>query len=206
MATREIVQKVSNAVEYSDGTIRIDNVRLSYPHLDKPYSGQNDKGEQGVAKYGLVGMLPKATHTAAKDLVKKVIQDLLKKNDAKVGVNKWFLQNGDDSGKADYEGHFTVSARESRRPSVRNRDGSAMSDKEVADTIYGGCWGSILIRPWYQDGVKVGKGYGQRVNAGLVAVQFVKDGETFGEGRIDDEGVFDAVDDSDDGFADSDGL
>lgn len=205
MAQREIVKKVTNAVQYSDGTIRLDNVRLSYPHLDKPYAGKNDKGESTVAKYGVVAMLPKATHTAAKDLVKAAIQELLKQNDAKVGINKWCLQNGDDSGKDDYEGYFTVSTRESRRPSVRDRKGTQMSEKEVEDTFYGGCYGNVLIRLWYQDGVKVGKGYGQRVNAGLVAVQFVKDGEPFGEGRIDDEGVFESQDDGGgDGFDDED--
>lgn len=59
-------------------------------------------------------------------------------------------------------------------------------DEKVADMVYGGCWAHILIRPWYQDGKKVGAGYGKRVNAGLVGVQFIRDDEPFGEGRIDD--------------------
>lgn len=202
MAQREVVTKVSNAVLYSDGTIRIDNVRASYPHLDKPYGGD----EGGQPKYGIVAMLPKATHGAAKDLVKKCIQDLLAKNDnAKVATDKWCLKDGDQSDKDIYAEHFTISARESRRPSVRDRKGTPMSPDEVADTIYGGCYVNVLIRLWYQDGVKIGKGYGKRVNAGIVAVQFARDGEAFGEGRVDDEGVFDAVEVGDDGFGDDDG-
>lgn len=202
MAQREVVTKVSNAVLYSDGTIRIDNVRASYPHLDKAFAGKNDKGEDTAAKFGIVGMLPKKTHTAAKELIKKVIQDIMKENDTKVSTDKWFLRDGDNHEQETYDDHWIVSARESRRPSVRDRKGTPLSEKEVADTIYGGCYVNILLRPWYQDGVKVGKGYGKRINAGLVAVQFVRDGEAFGEGRIDDEGVFETVDDDDNGFND----
>jgi hypothetical protein len=183
---REVVKKVKNAILYSDGTIRIDNVRASYPHTGEPYSKNGEKG-----KFGIVAMLPKSTHVEAKDLVKSVMDKLLADNDAKVAADKKFLRNGDDSGNESYEGHWTISASESRRPSVRDRDGSLLTPEEAEEKIYGGCWVNVLIRPWYQDGVKVGKGFGKRVNSGLVGVQFVRDDEPFGEGRIDDEGVWD---------------
>ena len=32
---RTIVKKVKNAVLYSDGTLRVTDIRISYPHLDK---------------------------------------------------------------------------------------------------------------------------------------------------------------------------
>lgn len=204
---RTVVKKVENAVLYSDGTIRIDKIRCSYPHLNKPYAGKNRNGEDGNPKFGIVGLLPKETHKAAKDLIKEVIEKLSKENDTKVATDKWFLRDGDQSDKPENEGMFTVSAREARRPNVRDRDGSVMDPAEIADKIYGGCWVNILIRPWYQDGVKIGAGYGKRMNAGLVAVQFFKDDEPFGEGRINDEGVFDST--GEDGFSDGnsdDGL
>lgn len=203
------VKKVPNAVLFSDGCIRIDNVRASYPHLEKPWAGKgNDDDDDGskskkAAKFGIVGLLPKDTHKQAKDLIKETILKICADNDTKVAVDKWFLTDGDKGEKVEEEGHFKISARESKRPTCRNRDKSILDKDEVADVIYGGCYVNILIRPWYQDGVKVGKGYGKRVNAGLVAVQFVRDGEAFGEGRIDDEGVFDECDD-DDNWGDDD--
>lgn len=204
MAQREVKKKVANCILYTDGLIRIDNVRLSFPHLDKPYAGKNEDGKEGKAKYGIVGMLPKSTHRAAKDLVKEAILTLCKSNDATVATDKWFLRDGDGSDKEEYQGHFTISARESRRPSVRNRDGSQMTEREIEEKIYGGCWGNLLIRPWYQDGKKVGAGYGKRVNAGLVAVQFTRDDEPFGEGRISDDGVFEEAEEEGGNDFDSD--
>lgn len=202
-AERTVVKKVTNAVLYSDGTIRIDNVRLSYPHLDVPFAGKDGDDEDGKdpkkkkAKYGVTAMLPKKSHAAAIKLVERAIDDLLKENDAKVAKNKLFLRDGDDEEAVEYDDHFIVSARESKRPTCRDRRGNTLEVEDIEGTFYGGCWGNIFIRPWYQDGVKVGKGYGKRVNAGLIACQFVRDDEPFGEGRINDDGVFDEVDNDD---------
>lgn len=200
MAEVTVVKKVKNAVLRSDGTIRIDNVRLSYAHLDKPYAGTNDKGEPGEPKYSVVGLLPKKTHGDAKDLILKVIEDILKANkNAKIAKDKRFIGNGDDAAKEEYEGMYTVSARESRRPTCRNKDKSVIDQDEIADVLYSGCWANILIRPWFQDNK-----YGKRVNAGLVSVQFVRDDEAFGEGRINDDDAFDELDDDDSGFESGD--
>lgn len=194
MANREVVKSVKNAILYSDGTIRIDNVRASYPHLGSPYSKDGEKG-----KFGIVGMLPKETHVEAKNLLKEAMDKLLADNGGvKVAADKKFLRNGDDSDNESYAGHWTVSTSENRRPAVRNRNGSMMSPEEADEKVYGGCWVNMLVRPWYQDGVKTGKGYGKRVNCGIVAVQFVRDDEPFGEGRIDDEGVWDNAGDGSD--------
>lgn len=191
MAALVIKKRVKNAILYTNGTIRVDNVRVSFPHLAAPYAGTNDQGGKSEPKYGIVGMLPKETHVEAKDLIKSAMDELLKANDdAKVAADKKFLRNGDDQDRAEYEGYWTVSAREGRRPAVRDKQGNLLDhiqDKEqIEEMIYGGCYCHIMIRPWYQDGQKVGKGYGKRVNAGLVAVVYANEGESFGEGRIDD--------------------
>lgn len=198
MAQREIVSKVTNAVLYSDGTIRIDNVRASYPHLDKPFAKADKDGKMPEPKFSIVGMLDKKTHVSAKELCVKVIQDIQKKEDTKVAKDKWFIKDGDDSDKKEYEGYWTVSTREGNRPTVRHRNGSVMSEQEIRDIIYAGCRVNILIRPWFQD-----NDFGKRINAGIVAVQFVRDDEQIGESRIDDEGVFEGLDDDDE---DDDGL
>lgn len=190
MAELIVSKRAKNAILYEGGLVKLEGVRASYPHLAKPYAGKGngDDGKPQQAKYGIVGMLPKQTHVEAKDLLKGRIEALLRENDnAQVAKDKWCLKNGDDSDKEIYRGFWTVSARESRRPGIRDVRGNLVSDPtEIADLIVGGYWVNILIRLWYQDGKKVGAGYGKRVNAGLVGVQFVRKDETFGEGRIDD--------------------
>jgi hypothetical protein len=185
---REVKKKVKNAILYTDGSIRISGVRFSYPHLRKPYKGDDDKGE---AKFGVVALLPKATHRAAKDLIKERIEELLKENKVKaLPSDKKFLRDGDQSGKAEHEGMYTVSARESRRPPLRNRDNSVVEPEDADEVFQPGYWGDVLIRPWYQNNK-----YGKRVNAGLSSIQFVKKDEIFGEGRISDEDLDDTFED-----------
>jgi hypothetical protein len=199
---REIKKRVKNAILYTDGTIRISGVRFSYPHLKKPYKGDDDKGE---AKFGVVGLMPKKTHRAAKDLIKERIDELLAENKVKaLAADKKFLRDGDQSGKDGYEGMYTVSARESRRPPLRNRDNSVVEPEDAAEVFQPGFWGDILIRPWYQNNK-----FGKRVNAGLSSVQFVKKDEVFGEGRISDDDLDDTFEnygdpDDDDAVDDED--
>ncbi|WOK01441.1 DNA binding protein [Pseudomonas phage UF_RH7] len=192
----EVAKKVKNAVLYTNGCIRIDGVRASFPHLDKPYAGEDG----GTPAYGLVSLLDKTTHKEAKDLIVERINEVLAQNkNAKVAADRKFIRNGDDSARDEENGHWTVSARETKRPSIRDKDKSVLSPEEALDKIYGGCFVNVLIRPWFQDNK-----YGKRVNAGLVAVQFLRDGEAFGEGRIDDEEAWDDVDDGNEGFTDDD--
>lgn len=196
---REIKKKVKNAILYTDGTIRISGVRFSYPHLKKPHKGDGDQGE---AKFGVVGLLPKKTHRAAKDLIKERIEELLKENKVKsLASDKKFLRDGDQSGKAEHEGHYTVSARESRRPPLRNRDNSVVEPEDADEVFQPGYWGDILIRPWYQNNK-----FGKRVNAGLSSIQFVKKDEVFGEGRLSDEDLDDTFEDYGDPDDDDDSV
>jgi hypothetical protein len=191
------IRKVANAALLKKGDqlfIRVSNVRLSYPHLDKPYKKEDDKG---VAKYGVVGLLPKDTHAAAKKLIDGVIADVLKDNKIKaLAADKKFLRDGDESDKEEHEGCWTLSAREERRPILKETvDGelTLVEPEDAKETFYGGCWGSLLIRPWFQNNK-----YGKRVNAGLTAVTKKADDDSFGEGRIDEESVDEAFDEDED--------
>lgn len=191
------VRKVANAALLKKGDqyyIRVSNVRLSYPHLDKPYKKE---GDQGVAKYGVVGLLPKDTHAAARKLILEEIDRVMKENKVKaLAADKKFLRDGDESDKDEHEGHWTLSAREERRPTLKEMvDGelTLVEPEDAKETFYGGCWGSLLIRPWFQNNK-----FGKRVNAGLSAVTKKGDDDSFGEGRIAEEDVDDAFDDEDD--------
>lgn len=197
MASLVLVEKVKGGIIYEDGYFRIDNCRVSFPHLARPYKGKDDNGDtKKKGSYGIVGMLePGKPHGAIIEAMEDYIDDLIAKNKGgKVSADRRFLRNGDDADREEYEGHMIVSARESKRPSVRDGDGELLDpvddEERIEELIYGGCYCDILIRVWYQDGVKVGKGYGKRVNAGLVGVKYRGEGESFGEGRIDDSAAW----------------
>lgn len=198
MAQLVVEERIKNGVIYKDGYFRLDNVRVSFPHLARPYKGKDDEGNtKKKGSYGIVAMLEDGKpHGALIEALQDYITKLIKQNDGgKVSADRRFLRNGDDADREEYEGHWIVSARETKRPAVRTVDGELLDpvedEERIEEMIYGGCYCDVLIRVWYQDGVKVGKGYGKRVNAGLVGVKFRKDGESFGEGRIDDSDAWD---------------
>lgn len=202
MAALTVQKKVKNATYYREGLIRYENCRGSYPHLLKAFAGTNDRGEEGVAKFGIVGMLEKEEHAEAIELTEKVIAKIFKDNDTKVARDKLFMRDGDDMDRPEYENHFIISARESKRPTIRDVHGNLLDpvdDKEqIEELFYGGAYFHILVRPWYQDGQKTGKGFGKRINAGLVGVMLcAKKGEAFGDGRIDDADAWSDMADED---------
>jgi hypothetical protein len=204
MAQLIVQERIKNGVIYKDFFARLDNVRVSFPHLSRPYKGKDDDGNpKKKGSYGIVAMLEKGKkHNELIEALQDQIAAIIKANDGgKVSADRRFLRDGDDADREEYEGHWVVSARESKRPTVRTADGDILDpvddEDRIEEMIYGGCYCDVLIRIWYQDGVKVGKGYGKRVNAGLVGVKFRDDGESFGEGRIDDSDAWDDGDGDD---------
>ena len=202
---RTVVKEVPNAVLYSDGTILLKNVRASHPHLFEPQPNKNDKGEITGHSYSVVALMPKATHDEAKKLCVKAINDLLREHNKgeKIPANRKFVKDGDptdddDVGKPENEGCWIVNTREAKAPILlgKGRDPATGRRKRLAprdkDLIYGGCYVHVLIRPWFQNNA-----YGKRVNAGVSAVQFLRDGEPFGTGRITDDDVDDTFEGDD---------
>jgi len=206
MAKLRLIKQVKNAALYHDEDgnpyIRLDRVRGSYPFLGTPSTDENDDGKESK-KWRIVGMLPKKTHAEAKDLVKEVIQKLIKEN-SNVPQDRWFLKNGDDSDDENMHGHFLVAASDGRyRPKARDINNQVMDDiDEIDSTFYGGCWVNILIRPWFFDGKSKNskKPLPKRVCAGINSVVFVDDDKPFGSGRVDDGDVWG----DDDGMGDDD--
>ena len=216
---REVVKKVKVkgpkgqpgfAIRYADGTIFIEWVRLSHPHIHAPWKKDGDKGKK---KYSVTAMLGKKTHAAAIELVQESIDEILKTNKVKkLKAEKLFMRDGDESEAEEYEGFMTISAREERRPPMRDRAGKPIEPGEDEDgynqaeeLFVGGHWGAVLIRPWWQDS----KDWGKRVNAGLSSIQFLMRDETFGSSRLSEEELDDVHrshddDDDDDGSYDDD--
>jgi hypothetical protein len=116
------------------------------------------------------------------------------------------LRDGDDTGKAEMAGHWTITASEREPPMLRGRYidpriGSLeiIPPDQAAKVFYGGCWVSILIALWYQEHMTGGR----RVNANLRAVQFVRNDSPFGRGRISDavvDDTFEPIPEDEGGF------
>lgn len=190
---REVVKEVKNAKLFNDGSILLVDVRASYPHVLTKYRGR----ESEKAKHSIVCLIPKKkSHREARELLEEVIADILKENKVrKMSAPNKFLRDGDESEKEENEGNWTVNASGDRvvaRDNVRDKKTKKLRilvKGEDDDRIYGGCYVNALIRPWFQDNE-----HGRKINAGLIAVQFLRDGEPFGEGRISEEEVDEAFD------------
>lgn len=214
MSQLTTVKSVKNAVLMKDARgeffIRLDKVRFSYPFVGTP---SDDEGEDGTKRrnWRTTVMLPKETHTEAKNLCKEIILGLIKTNESKVAPDKWFLKDGDQSEDETMAGHFLVSAADSKnRPKARDRKGQVIDDVEKIDEIfYGGMWGSILIRPWFFAGKakNSSKTFPKRISANLVGVMFWKDDTPFGSGRVDESDAWDTsgADEDGDGMDDDEG-
>jgi hypothetical protein len=193
------------AVLYSDGTILVNDIRFSYPNLGKPFEGTDDNGQK-KSRYGLKGMMPKATHKPAMRLMKKHMEKMMADNKTSdLASDRKYLRNGDDLGKPEMKGMFVFSASEDTQPSLRDAAAQKIGSDVAQKLFYGGCWGNALIRPWWQNHAK----YGKRVNAGIAAAQFVRDDEPFGEGRVTEDDVdntFAPVEGASNGFDDNTDL
>ncbi len=209
---REVVKKVSVkgpkgqkgvAILYADGTIFVEWVRFSHPHLAAPWKKD---GDQGKKKYSVTAMLGKKTHADAIELIEDRIAEILKENKVKkLKAERLFMRDGDESDAEEYEGFMTVSAREERRPPLRDRRNEVVEPEDAEELFVGGYWGAVLIRPWWQDS----RDYGKRVNAGISSAQFLMKDETFGAGRLSEDELDDTFrsyddDDGDDGSVDDD--
>lgn len=195
MATQnrpEKLKTVANAILFEGDVIKLLNVRASYPHLDKPYKGDDSDGK---AAYSISGLLPKETHRDAAKLVSEAIADFCTREKFKVARDRRCIKDGAGSGKDEQENTWVVSARETKAPTVRDRTGKKIDDKDaINEAIYAGCRVDIIIRLWKQDNK-----WGKRVNANLISVAFRGDDEPFGEGRVTDDNYWDEDDFDGDG-------
>jgi Protein of unknown function (DUF2815) len=205
MAQLTEIGRVKNGVIYKDAKgnklVRIDNVRVSFPYLGTPSEDESDDGDVKKS-WRITGMLFKKTHVEVKDAVKAIFNEIMAANDTKVPTTNWALVDGDGEKYQEekYEmnhGHWLLSAKDhTRKPPVRNQRGELVeSIDKIDDMIYGGCWCNILVRPWYFSGKTKNskKTYPKRMLCGLEGVQFLKDDEPFGQGRIDESNAWDNV-------------
>lgn len=102
---------------------------------------------------------------------------------------KFCLKSGEE--KADVDGYgpdvMSLSSSSKRRPSVIDRNLAPIIEED--GKVYAGCYVNLAVRFWAQNNK-----WGKRVNAELQGVQFVADGEPFGEAPFDPTSAFEAMD------------
>ena len=198
--------------------VQLKNVRLSFPSLFKPSSF-----EDSDPKFSATFIMDKEVNAKDISRLEKAINEVVKENFK--GNHKCLkgvcLRDGEE--KTDKEGEYKdgfgpdvmfTTASNKNRPLVLDRkyetDASGNVVKNTAGQpqlariseedgkIYAGCFVNVSFNLWAQDNK-----FGKRVNASLSGVQFVKDGDTFGESRINPENEFGVVEGDED---DNDGL
>jgi len=190
-----VVKRVKNAVLYSNGHIKLENIVFSHPHVFEKYQGTAKPGDSNTPSFSCIALMPKATHKEAKDLIKEEIARLCRENKVKdVAADRKFITDGDQKAKDETVGMWVVSGRDSKnKPFVRDRAKNVIDSKDSHE-IYGGAKGHMIIRPWWCDNQ-----YGKRVASGIIGIQKIADGEPFGDAtRITDEDVDNMLDAEDD--------
>lgn len=169
--------------------LKLNNVRLAFPNIFEP-----QVSEDGKASYGATLLFPRnhpqfaaveaAIETVAKEKWGAKAEVTLKQLRA---ADKTALHNGDS--KAQYqgfEGNFYVSARNPVRPTALDADKTPLQQSD--GRLYSGCYVNAVIELWPQDNK-----YGKRVNATLMGVQFLRDGDAFSGGGAASQDDFDDV-------------
>lgn len=173
-------------MENTEQKIVIKNARLSFPSLFQPevYGGKS------TGKFAATLILDKEEHKATIAAIKKAATDMMMAEfKAKIPSNKVCLKDGDESGRPEYAGAFTLKAASEKRPTVIDRDKTPLVKDDGRP--YPGCYVNAIISLWAQD-----NDYGRRINANILGVQFFKDGEPFGAGPIDVSDDFEEYDDA----------
>lgn len=183
--SRNKPQNQTNTMPEKDpAIITLPAVRLSFPHLWTPQAME----ENQEPKFSATFLLDNNTHGALLDRIDALI-DRMALDEYKKKINfKRCLRDGNE--KSELEGYGDgvsfITASNKARPGVVHRNLSPVT--EADGVIYAGCYVNATIRIWIQNNQ-----WGKRANAQLRAVQFLKDGPSFGAGPVDASQEFEAL-------------
>lgn len=161
-------------------TVMLNDVRLAFPSLFKATSFKPEDPK----KYGATFLLEPDSENVKK--VKKAMVAAAEEKWPGKGVamvkqlvagNRVCLRSGDEKSDYDgFEGMVFVSTNNPKRPTVFDRDRTPLAEED--GRIYAGCYVNARVEVWAQDSHQ----WGKRLNASVIGVQFVRDGEPFGGG------------------------
>ena len=185
--------------------IMLTNARLSFPQLVEPRAFQEGQPKKYSADLILAPDSPDwikfqreimaAVQTKWADKAQGVLQ--------MVSADRKLRCFGNGTEKVDkktflpyegYAGMVYVSANNGNMPQMVESSGKAvdptntMAYQAIARKLYGGCYVNAAVKPWIQDNA-----FGRGIRCELVALQFAKDGEPFGDVVPDASSLFGAV-------------
>lgn len=170
--------------------VHLNNVRLTFPQLFEPkaVNGQGDPKFSGAFLFA-------RDHVCVAELTKAVTEAATAKWGAKAGdvlkqlkaADKLPVHDGDSKSDYDgYAGNLFLNASNKVRPLVI--DGNRAPLTAADGKPYSGCYVNAIVEIWAQDNQ-----YGKRVNASLLGVQFVRDGERLAGGSVAAADDFEAI-------------
>ena len=161
--------------------VHLSNVRLSFPQLWEAKMVQG----QGEPKFSAAFLFPK-DHAVVKLLSEAVLAAATEKWSVKAeeilkvlkAADKLAVHDGDSKSDYDgYAGNYFLNASCKVRPLVigQQREALAAADGKP----YSGCYVNAVVEIWAQDNQ-----FGKRVNASLMGVQYLRDGDRLAGGAI----------------------
>lgn len=177
--------------------IKLENVRLSYPALFTAKGVKQQDGTFSKPKFSANFLLDKKAHAPLIKKVEDMIQRaMLDKFGKKVTLKNVCLKDGNDQDGKDGYGDdvMYITAKSDTRPAVVDQKVNPLAEED--GKIYAGCYVNATVEIF---GYKHQLG-GNGVSAQLRAVQFVKDGPSFGAGPVDASEEFEPVSDDVDSY------
>lgn len=170
--------------------IMLKNVRLSFPSL---FEKAEFEGVTG--KFEGTFLLPKSDKKTYKIIMAAIAECQAEAKLKKIKDDGFCIKDGDEIFEEKeydgYEGHWAIKAGNTKRPLLIDDDKSQLSESD--NKLYAGCYVNAQISPWAQDNK-----FGKRINANLLGVQFVKDGDSFGDAVAASSDDFDDESEEDD--------
>lgn len=162
--------------------ITLKNVRLAFADIFEPKPFSDDSEPKYSASFLFAPTHPQVKEI--KDTIKAVAKE---KWAAKADTNlkaleaadRTCLHNGDSKDYDGYAGNLFVSssASEGKRPVIKNRDNTPLVKADGKP--YAGCYVNAILDIWPMENK-----FGKRINATLLGVQFLKDGDAFAAGAV----------------------
>lgn len=193
MAKPEIKKSVGSVVLFENGSLLFKKVLVSYPNVVEARAMGDD-----APRFGIDILIDAEDQAEEVAFLKSYVSELAKTagKDFKVTSDKIFFRKGNEE-KPEQVGKYLVRAGQAEKdggPVVVDAYGKPIKN---AKDIYGGCFCHVVINPWVQNNK-----YGKRINASILTVKKVADGEPFGSGVRGDQflDVLADLDDEDDGL------
>ena len=174
--------------------VKLNDVRLTFPALFEAKAFVGADGSPTKPKFS--GTFLFAPDHPAAAAVSKGMQTVAKEKwgEKAAAVYKQMkagdkLALHDGAAKSDfagYEGNLYVNASNALRPTVVDGNRSPLTIAEGKP--YSGCYVNAIIELWAQDNQ-----WGKRINASLMGVQFLRDGERLAGGAVAAEDDFDEI-------------